>query len=78
MLEFIKRLFGIAKADIDSIVADIRTKIEHLHAVAEAHAVAREVQVKIMGEAILAKQSAETEYARAKFIASKLETLISG
>lgn len=75
MFSFLKSLFV---KSVDSIIADITQKIEHLHIVAEAHAVEQAVQQKIIAEASAAKAFAEAEYSRAKTIASKLTALVSG
>lgn len=61
---------------IDSIVADIVAKIEGLHVVAEAHAEAAKLHGEIIIESTKAREFFANEYARAKAIAAKLETLV--
>lgn len=78
MLNFLARLFGIVKADIDSIISDITLKVEALHAVAAAHAEEQKVQADIIAEASKAKAFAESEFTRAKAIAERLTALVNG
>lgn len=66
------------RKSIDSIVADITQKIEHLHIVAEAHMTEAAVQNAIVDEATKAAAFAKAEYARAKGIAERLTNLIQG
>jgi len=75
MFAFIRSLFT---KSINSIIADITKKIEHLHIVAELHAAESVVQTAIAKEATAARLFADTEYSRAKSIAGKLTALISG
>ena len=78
MLNFFGRLFGIVTADIDSIISDIVTKVESLHAVAALHAEEQKVQAEIIADAQAAKVFAEKEYNRAKAIAERLTALVNG
>ncbi|HWX29572.1 MAG TPA: hypothetical protein VNZ53_19270 [Steroidobacteraceae bacterium] len=69
---------GLFKTTIDSIISDIKSKIEKLHLVAELHADAAKVQAEVEAAAAAARTFAENEYARAKAIAAKFEALIKG
>lgn len=62
---------------VDSLIADIVQKVEHLHAVAEVHAAEQAAQAAVIAEAQAAKAFAEKEYDRAKAIAAKLTALVS-
>jgi len=61
---------------IDSIIADITSKIDALHVVAEAHAAEALVQVQLEAAASKARVFAENEFARAKALAAKFEALV--
>lgn len=74
MFAFIRSFFI---KSIDSIIADITLKIEHLHIVAELHNAETAVQAAIVAEAQKAQAFASLEYSRAKAIADKLTALIS-
>lgn len=63
---------------VDSIIADIVQKVEHLHIVAEAHAAEQAAQQAIIDEAAKAKAFAQKEYSRAKAIADRLTALVNG
>lgn len=69
---------GLFKTSIDSIISDIKSKIEKLHVVAELHAAEADLQLNIEKAAATARQFAEAEYARAKSIAAKFEALVKG
>lgn len=65
------------KKTVDSIIADIQVRIEHLHVVAAAHEKAVQVhQDEIALRTNLANEASK-EYARAKSIARKFQELIS-
>jgi hypothetical protein len=65
-----------SKLTIDGIIADITSKIDSLHAVAELHAAEAAVQASVEAEAAKARTFAENEYGRAKALAAKFEALV--
>jgi len=67
---------GIFSKSIDSIIADITSKIEQLHFVAEFHAGMAAVKAEEEKRAAEARTFAENEYARAKALAAKFEALV--
>lgn len=75
MFKFLTSWFA---KSVDSIIADIVQKVEHLHIVAEAHAAEQKVQQAIINEAVKARIFAEKEYSRAKAIAERLTALVNG
>ncbi len=66
-----------SKQTVNSIIADIVQKIEHLHVVAEAEALAAEVHDAVVAERKKLGDAARAEAARAKTIAEKLRALVS-
>ena len=67
---------GLFSKTIDSIIADITSKIEQLHAVVELHAVEAGIQAEAERVAAELRTFAENEFARAKAIAKKFEDLV--
>jgi cell division protein FtsB len=61
---------------IDGIIADITAKIEKLHFVAEAHAAFANLKAEEEKLAAEARKFAEDEYARAKALTAKFESLV--
>lgn len=70
-------MFGFFKRTVDSIIADIQVRIEHLHLVAEAHQKAAELHSDEIAIRSKLVNEAKAEYARAKSIAGKFQELIS-
>lgn len=68
---------NLFKKTIDSLVADITAKVEHLHIVATAHELEAEVHYRVVDErqALAALATAEGE--RARRIAGKFAELLS-
>jgi hypothetical protein len=75
MFAYLKSLFS--RKTVDSIIADITAKIEHLHVVAEAHAEAAKIHSEVIAERSKLIVEANTEFDRAKAIAGKLTALVS-
>ena len=67
---------GLFSKTIDSIIADITSKIEQLHVVAEAHTAAAAAAAEAEVVAQKARTFAENEYGRAKALAAKFEALV--
>lgn len=76
-MSLFKTLFGFTQKSVDSIIADIQTRIDQLHVVAEAHAIAANLHKDEIEFRIKLVATAEAEYARAKSIATKFKELIS-
>jgi hypothetical protein len=70
-------VFSLFKRSVDSIIADIQTRIDQLHIVAEAHAEAAKLHSAEIEFRTRLVATAEAEYARAKSIATKFGELIS-
>lgn len=62
---------------VDSLIADIVQKVEHLHVVAEAKDAEAVVQHAAAAAAVQAKTVAVAERDRARSIAEKLTALVS-
>jgi hypothetical protein len=75
MFDLITSFFS--RKTVDSIIADITAKIEHLHVVAEAHAEAEKIHAAVIAERTKLAQDARAEFARAKTITAKFEALVS-
>lgn len=68
---------SLFKSTIDSVIADIKGKVDKLHVLAEAHALEAEAQAAVVAKAQAAAAFARQEEARAKAIAGKFLALIS-
>ena len=62
---------------VDNIIADITSKIEQLHLVADLKAREAEVHDAVVAERNKLAADARNEYARAKVIAGRLASLVS-
>lgn len=76
-MSLFKTLFGLAETSVDSIIADIQTRIEKLHVVAEAHSEAARLHQDEIEFRTRLVATATAEYDRAKSIAAKFEALVS-
>lgn len=67
---------GFLRQTVDSIVADIQSKVERLHIVAEAKAAEAEVHNAIVAERQKLAAEAKAVEARARSVAQKFANLI--